>query len=252
MGRLEDKVALITGSGAGIGRASAGLFAAEGARVAILEINEDSGAGAEHEIRDAGGEACFIHTDVTEPESVIAAVASTIERYGKLDVLYNNAGGSTLQDAAVTEAPDEEFWRAIKLDLWGTFLVCKHGIPALIENGGGSVINTSSNLAVMGLHGRDCYTAAKGGVASITRSMAVEYAPHNIRVNAVAPAATRTERVVKLAEANEAIDSMVQRGQLLGWCEPIDIAYMALYLASDESASTTGQVIPVDSGATIF
>ncbi len=252
MGRLEDKVALITGSGAGIGRASAGLFAAEGARVAILEINEDSGAGAEHEIRDAGGEACFIHTDVTEPESVIAAVASTIERYGKLDVLYNNAGGSTLQDAAVTEAPDEEFWRVIKLDLWGTFLVCKHGIPALIENGGGSVINTSSNLAVMGLHGRDCYTAAKGGVASITRSMAVEYAPHNISVNAVAPAATRTERVVKLAESNEAIDSMVQRGQLLGWCEPIDIAYMALYLASDESASTTGQVIPVDSGATIF
>jgi len=252
MGRLEDKVALITGSGAGIGRASAGLFAAEGARVAILEINEDSGAGAEHEIRDAGGEACFIHTDVTEPESVIAAVASTIERYGKLDVLYNNAGGSTLQDAAVTEAPDEEFWRVIKLDLWGTFLVCKHGIPALIENGGGSVINTSSNLAVMGLHGRDCYTAAKGGVASITRSMAVEYAPHNIRVNAVAPAATRTERVVKLAESNEAIDSMVQRGQLLGWCEPIDIAYMALYLASDESASTTGQVIPVDGGATIF
>ena len=252
MGRLEDKVALITGSGAGIGRASAGLFAAEGARVAILEINEDSGVRAEHEIRDAGGEACFIHTDVTEPESVIAAVASTIERYGKLDVLYNNAGGSTLQDAAVTEAADEEFWRVIKLDLWGTFLVCKHGIPALIENGGGSVINTSSNLAVMGLHGRDCYTAAKGGVASITRSMAVEYAPHNIRVNAVAPAATRTERVVKLAEANEAIDSMVQRGQLLGWCEPIDIAYMALYLASDESASTTGQVIPVDSGATIF
>jgi len=252
MGRLEDKVALITGSGAGIGRASAGLFAAEGARVAILEINEDSGAGAEHEIRDAGGEACFIHTDVTEPESVIAAVASTIERYGKLDVLYNNAGGSTLQDAAVTEAPDEEFWRVIKLDLWGTFLVCKHGIPALIENGGGSVINTSSNLAVMGLHGRDCYTAAKGGVASITRSMGVEYAPHNIRVKAVAPAATRTERVVKLAESNEAIDSMVQRGQLLGWCEPIDIAYMALYLASDESASTTGQVIPVDGGATIF
>ncbi len=252
MGRLENKVALITGSGVGIGRAAARLFAAEGARVAILEINKDSGAGAEHEIRDAGGEACFIHTDVTEPESVIAAVASTIEHYGKLDVLYNNAGGSTLQDAAVTEAPDEEFWRVIKLDLWGTFLVCKHGIPALIENGGGSVINTSSNLAVMGLHGRDCYTAAKGGVASITRSMAVEYAPHNIRVNAVAPAATRTERVVKMAEANEAIDSMVQRGQLLGWCEPIDIAYMALYLASGESASTTGQVIPVDSGATIF
>lgn len=252
MGRLDGKVALITGSGTGIGRAAAGLFASQGARVAILEINEESGAQAEREIRAAGGDARFFHTDVTEPESVIAAVASTVERFGKLDVLYNNAGGSTSRDAAVTEAPDDEFWRVIKLDLWGTFLTCKHAIPVLIENGGGSVINTASNLAIMGIRGRDCYTAAKGGVASITRSMAVEYAPHKIRVNAVAPAATRTERVISLAAENEAIDAMVQRGQLLGWCEPIDIAYMALYLASDESASTTGQVIPVDSGATIF
>lgn len=252
MGRLDDKVALITGSGTGIGRAAAGLFASQGARIAILEIDEERGTQTEQEISAAGGEACFIHTDVTDPESVIAAVASVTERFGKLDVIYNNAGGSTLKDAAVTEAPDEEFWRVIKLDLWGTFLVCKHGIPALIGSGGGSVINTSSNLAVMGIHGRDCYTAAKGGVASITRSMAVEYAPHKVRVNAIAPAATRTERVKKLAEANEAIDDMVKSGQLLGWCEPIDIAYMALYLASDESRSTTGQVIPVDSGATIF
>jgi NAD(P)-dependent dehydrogenase (short-subunit alcohol dehydrogenase family) len=252
MGRLDGKVALISGSGTGIGRAAAGLFASEGARVAIVEINEESGAQAEREIRAAGGDVQFIHTDITDPSSVIEAVALTVERFGKLDVLYNNAGGSTLRDAAVTDAPDEEFWRVIKLDLWGTFLACKHAIPALIENGGGSVINTSSNLAVMGIRGRDCYTAAKGGVASITRSMAVEYAPHNIRVNAIAPAATRTERVVKLAEGNDAIDAMVRRGQLLGWCEPIDIAYMALYLASDESASTTGQVIPVDSGATIF
>ena len=252
MGRLDDKVVLITGAGSGIGRVAAKLFAAQGARVAILEFDENSGANAEGEIRAAGGEACFVHTDVTEAGSVSAAIAAVTERYGKLDVIYNNAGGSTLQDASVTEAPDDEFWRVIKLDLFGTFLVCKHGIPALIKNGGGSVVNTSSNLAVMGIRGRDCYTAAKGGVASITRSMAVAYAPNKIRVNAIAPAATRTERVVKLAEANEAIDSMVQQGQLLGWCQPIDIAYMALYLASDESASTTGQVIPVDSGATIF
>ena len=252
MGRLDGKVALITGSGSGIGRAAAELFASEGARVAILEIDEASGVETERRIRGAGGEACFIHADVTEPESVAGAIASTTERFGRLDVIYNNAGGSTARDAAVTEAPDDEFWRVIKLDLWGTFLTCKHGIPALIAGGGGSVINTSSNLAVMGINGRDCYTAAKGGVAAITRSMAVEYAPHNIRVNAIAPAATRTERVVRLAEANQAIDAMVKRGQLLGWCEPVDIAYMALYLASDESASTTGQVIPVDSGATIF
>jgi NAD(P)-dependent dehydrogenase (short-subunit alcohol dehydrogenase family) len=252
MGRLDGKVALITGSGSGIGRAAAELFAAEGARVAIVEIDEGRGVETERAIRAGGGDACFVHADVTDSESVAVAVAATVERFGKLDVLYNNAGGSTIRDAAVTQAPDDEFWRVIKLDLWGTFLTCKHGIPALIENGGGSVINTSSNLAFMGIEGRDCYTAAKGGVAALTRSMAVEYARHGIRVNAIAPAATRTERVVKLAEANEAIDAMVRDGQLLGWCEPRDIAYMALYLASDEAVSTTGQVIPVDGGATIF
>ncbi len=131
-------------------------------------------------------------------------------------------------------------------------LVCKHGIPHLIAAGGGSVINTASNVALMALPGRDCYTAAKGGVASMTRSLAAEYAAHRIRVNAVAPAATRTERVAAMAMGNQHIDALVKQGQLLGWCEPEHIAYMALYLASDESAVTTGQVLPVDSGATIF
>jgi NAD(P)-dependent dehydrogenase (short-subunit alcohol dehydrogenase family) len=252
MGRLDGKVAVITGAGRGIGRAAAGLFTSEGARVAILEIDEEGGVNAERSIREAGGDACFIHTDVTDADSVRAGIATAVERFGKIDILYNNAGGSTTEDAGVVDAPVEEFWRVIKLDLWGTFLVCKHGIPVLIENGGGAVVNTASNLAVMGIKGRDCYTAAKGGVAAMTRSMAVEYASRNIRVNAVAPAATRTERVIRLAQANPHIDALVHQGQLFGWCEPKDIAYMALYLASDESARTTGQVMLVDSGATIF
>ena len=252
MGRLDGKVVVITGAGRGIGRAAAGLFAAEGARVAILEIDSDRGADAERGIRDDGGDAFFIHADVRDVDSVSTAIAATVHHYGKIDVLYNNAGGSTTEDAGVVDAPIEEFWRVINLDLWGTFLVCKHGIPMLIENGGGAVINTASNLAFMGIKGRDCYTAAKGGVAAMTRSMAVEYADRNIRVNAVAPAATRTERVIALAEANQHIDDLVRQGQLLGWCEPMDIANMALYLASDESARTTGQVMLVDSGATIF
>ena len=252
MGRLDGKVAFITGAGKGIGSAGAVLFAREGAKVVIADIDVQAGKATEARAQEAGGEALFIDTDITDHDSVEGALAATAERFGKLDVFYNNAGGSTIHDGAVTEASDEEFWRVIKLDLYGTFVASKHGIPMIIEAGGGSVINTSSNLALMGLPGRHCYTAAKGAVASLTRAMATEYAEHNIRVNAIAPAATRTERVVNLAQANEHLDRMVKESQLFGWVQPIDVAYMAVYLASDESARTTGQVIPVDSGATIF
>ena len=250
-GRLEGKVAFITGAGTGIGRNAAELFASEGARVAIAEIDPASGRETRQRIRDTGGDAEWIATDVTDAGSVQAAIGEAAERFGRLDVLYNNAGGSTPMDGPVTEAPEEEFWRVIRLDLFGTFLVCKYGIPRLVEAGGGSVINTSSNVALMAVGGRDCYTAAKGGVASMTRSMAAHYAKHGIRVNAIAPGATRTPRVAAMAEKSEDIERLVQEGQLFGWCEPRDIACMALYLASDESRVTTGQVLSVDSGATI-
>ena len=249
-GRLEGKVAFITGAGTGIGRTASELFAAEGARVVVAEIDPSSGAETQECVRASGGEALWVGTDVTDAQSVKAAIDEGVSQFGRLDVLYNNAGGSTLVDGPVTEAPEEEFWRVIKLDLFGTFLVCKYGIPRLIEAGGGSVINTASNVALMALRGRDCYTAAKGGVASMTRSMAAEYAQHGIRVNAIAPGATRTQRAAALAEANEHIEQMVRDSHLLGWCEPRDIACMALYLASDESRVTTGQILSVDSGVT--
>ena len=249
--RLEGKVAFITGAGTGIGRSAAELFASEGAGVVVAEIDPVSGAETQRRVRSAGGEALWVETDVTDAGSVRAALDKAVDRFGRLDVLYNNAGGSTHVDGPVTEAPEEEFWRVIRLDLFGTFLVCKYGIPRLMEAGGGSVINTSSNVALMAVRGRDCYTAAKGGVASMTRSMAAEYAEHGIRVNAIAPGATRTARVAALAEANEHVDRLVREGQLFGWCTPGDIAHMALYLASDESRVTTGQVLSVDSGATV-
>jgi NAD(P)-dependent dehydrogenase (short-subunit alcohol dehydrogenase family) len=249
MGRLDGKVAVITGAGTGIGRATAKLFAQEGAKIVIAELNAEAGELVAQTITQAGGQAIAVPTDVTDPDSVKAVIERAVSTYGALHVLHNNAGGSTTQDADVTEAPVEEFWRVIKLDLFGTFLGCKFGIPAIKASGGGSVINMASNVALMGIPGRDCYTAAKGGVASMTRSMAVAFAP-GVRVNAIAPSATMTDRVRRLVAGNAALGRLAD-SHLVGLIEPEDIAAMALFLASDESARVTGQVYPVDSGVTI-
>jgi NAD(P)-dependent dehydrogenase (short-subunit alcohol dehydrogenase family) len=254
MARLAGKVAFITGGGGGIGRATAERFAEEGAKVVVADIDGPAGEAAATSARaraaNSGGDAHFVRCDVTERAAVEAAIAQTIARYGKLDILHNNAGGSTNKDGPVTEAPEEEFWRVIKLDLYGTFLCSKLAIPHIIRAGGGSVINMSSNVALMALPGRDCYTAAKGGVASMTRSMAVEYAPHKIRVNAIAPSVTLTDRVKRLMGGNANVSKLAST-HLLGLGQPIHIANMAV-LASDESEITTGQVLSVDSGVTIY
>ena len=247
MGRLEGKVALITGAGTGIGRATGILFAREGAKVAVAEINGETGEETAHL---AGGGAIAIPTDVRDEESMKSAVAAAVRHFGALHVLHNNAGGSTPQDNSAVEAPIEEFWRVIRLDLFGTFLGCRFGIPEIAKAGGGSVINMSSNLALMGVAGRDCYTAAKGAIASLTRSLAVEFAPRRVRVNALAPSVTLTERVRSLIAHNPALGRLAG-SHLLGLIEPSDVAEAALYLASEESRMVTGQILPVDSGVTI-
>jgi len=254
MARLAGKVAFITGGGGGIGRATAERFAEEGAKVIIAEINPETGSAAAEAARtrgkNSGGDAIFVQCDVRQRAQVEAVFAETIRRFGKLTILHNNAGGSTPQDGPVTEVSEEEFWRAITLDLYGTFLCSKIGIPHMIRSGGGSIINMSSIVALRALPGRDCYTAAKGAIAAITRSMAVEYAPHNIRVNAIAPGVVMTERVKKLMESAKAIEELAKT-HLLGLGYPNHMAGMAVYLASDESVITTGQILSVDSGATI-
>jgi len=226
---------------------------------ARLFMDVDGGAGSRGEAaaqlararaKNSGGDAHFIHCDVRERTDVEAAFKETIARFGSLHILHNNAGGSTSQDGSVTEVSEEEFWRAMTLDVFGTFLCSKLGIPHIIKAGGGSIINMSSIVALRALPGRDCYTAAKGAIAAMTRSMAVEYAPHKIRVNAIAPGVVLTERVKKLMASAKDIEKLAAT-HLLGLGLPSHIADMAVYLASDESVITTGQVLSVDSGVSI-
>ena len=247
MDRLQGKVAFITGSGSGIGRAASILFAKESAKVAVADISPAGGEETVRLVREAGGEAVYVETDVTDPLSVERAIKSVADRWGKLDILYNNAGGSTAQDGRVTEVSIEEWWRAIRLDLFGTFLCCKFGIPQLIRAGGGAVINTTSVVALCGVVGRNAYTAAKGGVLALTRSMAVEYGKHHVQVNVLAPGATLTERVRKFL-TNDPRTQATDDKHLLGLGEPEDVARTALFLASDDARRITGAVFPVDSG----
>lgn len=248
MTRLKGKIAFVTGAGGGIGRAICEQFLNEGALVAAADINPDLTVRVDP--ADSEGRFIALRCDVGDSDSVRDAIAQTVEAFGSLNVICNVAGGSTSQDGRVTEAPESEFWRAIKVDLFGTFVCCKHGLPELIKAGGGSVINMASMVALMAVPDRDCYTAAKGGVMALTRSMAAGYARHAIRVNAIAPGITRTPRVQAYIDAHSGEDTLAAR-HLLGLADPIDIAHMAVYLASDESRVVTGQVLAVDSGVTI-
>jgi NAD(P)-dependent dehydrogenase (short-subunit alcohol dehydrogenase family) len=245
VGRLQGKVALITGGGRGIGRAAALLFAREGAQLMIADIARAEGEATAAAIREGGGEARFVATDVTVPAQVEAAVRAAVEAFGGVHVLYNNAGGATPKDGKVTDMDLDEFWRTIAVDLLGTFLGCRFAIPVMVEGGGGSIINTTSIRAMIGTAGADAYSAAKGGVRALTRALALQWAAHDIRVNAIAPGVILTERVKALLRE----DDPIYQKSLLGASDPEDVAQMALYLASDESSRVTGAILPMDSGA---
>lgn len=246
MSRLVGKVVLVSGATTGIGKVSAEVFAREGAKV-VLTGRRAEGEAVAAAIRRDGGTATFVQTDVTDEAAVRRAVETTIQTYGSLHVLFNNAGGSSNADGKVTEASLDEFWRVIKLDLFGTFLCCRFAIPEIIRAGGGAVINNASMVGIKGELNRDAYTAAKGGVIALTRSMAAEFVREKVRVNAIAPGAVKTERILAMIEANPAAKKAVEI-QPLGLIDPLEIAQLAVFLASDESRSITGEVFPITGG----
>ncbi len=250
--RLRDKVILITGAGSGMGRLAALTFAREGARVVAADVSARAGEETVAEISREGREALFVAADVSREDQVRGMVKRAVDRFGRLDVLYNNAGIFPEEDGSVLEV-DEAVWdKVMAVNLKGIYLCCKHGIPALLDAGGGSVINVASFVALVGCTvPQDAYTASKGGVIALTKSLAVQFGPRRIRANAIAPGPIETPLLTSWLLANpEAKKRRLDRIPMGRFGRPEDIVQMALYLASDESAWVNGSVLVVDGGIT--
>jgi NAD(P)-dependent dehydrogenase (short-subunit alcohol dehydrogenase family) len=262
MGRLDGKVAFLTGAGAGIAKATAKAYVREGAKVAIIELNAEVGASAEREIREAGGEALFVQTDVTQDDSVRQAVEATVARFGRIDVLFNCAGGSLQEDVPVHEMDLDVWHRTVSLNLLHPFLTCRHAIPHMLKSGSGTIVNVTSHLGLMGSM-KPAYAATKGGIISFTKTLAAQYAQHNIRANAIAPGSVRTERQIKRYETGDAAAAekagrtaleraAFQKLYPYSKGEPEDIAAIAVFLGSDESRMITGTTIAADGGRSSY
>jgi NAD(P)-dependent dehydrogenase (short-subunit alcohol dehydrogenase family) len=249
--RLANKVALITGAASGIGRESALLFAAEGAKVVAVDVNDAGGEAAVKEIAAAGGRATYVHADVSRAGDAERMVRVAEETFGKLDVLFNNAGiMDGRDDDAVTT--DEEVWdRTLAINAKGVFLGCKYGIPALRRAGGGSIINTASIVALMGAATPQlAYTASKGAVLALTRELAIVHAKEKIRVNALCPGPLLTDLLVKFLDSEETKRRRLVHIPMGRFGEMKEIARAALFLASDESSYVNAATFVVDGGIT--
>ena len=249
--RLAGKSALITGAGSGIGRQTALRFAREGAAVAAVDIDDGAGSETADMIAEAGGRAIFARADVSEARDCRRMIAEAEEAFGRLDVLFNNAGISHLEDGGAVDT-DEAVWeQTMNVNLKGVFLGCKYGIPALLRAGGGSVINTASFVALLGAATPQiAYTASKGGVLALSRELAVIHARDNIRVNALCPGPLRTELLMKYLDTEEKRQRRLVHVPMGRFGEAEEIADAVVFLASDESSFVTGTAFTVDGGIT--
>jgi len=249
--RLEGKVALITGAAGGIGKVAAERFAAEGARVVVADVVDDAGEATVAGVNDSGGEAAYVHADVSNPGDVEAMVAATVERFGGLHVLYNNAGIMHAADESVLSTPDEVWNLTIDINLKGVFLGCRYGIPAMLDSGGGSIVNVASFVALMGAAvPQIAYTASKGGVLAMTREIAVEFARRGIRANAICPGPIETPLTGQILDTPEKRNRRLVHIPIGRFGRAEEIAQAALFLASDESSLMTGAALVVDGGIT--
>ena len=244
-GRLEGKVAVITGGASGIGRESAKRFAKEGARVCVADLADEPGKETAAEI-----DGLYIHADVTNPDDVQKMYRETSERFGGLDVLFNNAGISPPDDDSILETELEAWQRVQDVNLKSVFLCCKYGIPYLLERGGGSIINTASFVAVMGAAASQIsYTASKGGVLAMSRELGVQFARQGVRVNALCPGPVNTPLLQELfAKDPEKAERRLVHLPMGRFAEATEIANGALFLASDESSYVTASTFLVDGG----
>ena len=251
--RLADKVTIITGGGGGMGRVAAEMFSKEGARVVVAEYGEAAGQETVERIKAAGGEATFVRADVSTEDGARGMVEHALSAYGRVDCLYNNAGIMPEADHSVVDTDVATWDQVMAVNVRGVFLGCKHAIPAMIEGGGGSIINIASFVAILGCSvPQDAYTASKGAVLALTRSLAVQFGPKGVRTNAICPGPVETPLLMDwLVKDEEAKRIRLARNPTGRFGKPEEIVHMAMYLASDESRWTNGASLVVDGGISV-
>jgi NAD(P)-dependent dehydrogenase (short-subunit alcohol dehydrogenase family) len=251
--RLNEKVSIITGAGSGMGRVAALRFAAEGSSVVVADAHKASAEETVRQIRATGGEATAIAVDVSVEADAKAMVDVAVEKFGRLDVLYNNAGIMPEADHSVVDTPIEIWDQVMAVNVRGVYLACKYAIPRMLENKRGSIINVSSFVAMLGCSvPQDAYTASKGAILALTRSLAVQFAPNGIRTNAILPGPVETPLLMEwLVKDEQAKKIRLARNPSGRFGKPDEVVSMAVYLASDESAWTNGASLVIDGGISV-